>query len=96
MNRRVGKLIVALLVATTVVAIPAAGAVELEPEPVESGKVAFYEGNPDLAKVSSDLMVVREAQAAGLDVGAARRRADGYEVRRGLPAARHSAHRADS
>ncbi len=70
MNRRVGKIIVALLVATTVVAIPAAGAVELEPEPVESGKAAFFEGNADLAKVSSDLMVVREAQAAGLDVGA--------------------------
>ncbi len=70
MNHRVGKIIVALLVATTVVAIPAAGAAELEPEPIESGKVAFYEGNADLAKVSSDLMVVREAQAAGLDVAA--------------------------
>ena len=67
-NGRVGKIIVALLVATTVVAIPAAGAVELEPEPVESGKAAFFEGNADLAKVSSDLMVVREAQAAGEDL----------------------------
>jgi Ca2+-binding RTX toxin-like protein len=84
-NRRVGKLIVALLVATTVIAIPAAGAAQFEPEPVASGKAALYEGNPDLAKVSSDLMAVREAHAAGRDVAPQAGEPAAMEFVRGYP-----------
>ncbi len=86
MNRRVGKVIVALLVATTVVAIPAAGAAQLEPEPVAPEMVELMEGNPALAKVSSDLLGIRAAQAAGRPTEALKREALGLEFGASYPA----------